>query len=303
MKKILSLGAVLAVAAAFTGTALAADPTPVPFPAPTVVQVFVAAETVTPTGVLANYYAPGSTVVFRAYAVDQKTRKVLTASDVRYFYITIPNQPNVKLKYNPKAAGASVTRPWVGVWTVPATYAAGTVNFKILIQTTQKMKGQFIQMPVVTSQLTISATPPPTAAAGPATAAAALPASLDVSLYVDSVNGTRPAGAAPRPIGCTQTNVYKRGEQFVLRSWGSDLSSGAILSSDNVKDAHFSVPGVSDVALNWGAHGATTNRVWFWTNFWNIPTDFPLGDTTVKVVFNLESGKVGTYDYHITIIP
>jgi len=57
------------------------------------------------------------------------------------------------------------------------------------------------------------------------------------------------------------------------------------------------------VVLNWGAHGATTNRVWFWSNQWQIAPDFPLGDTTVKVVFNLESGKVGTYDYHITIIP
>jgi len=303
MRKILTLAAAFAVAAVFIPQALAADPTPVPFPAPTVVQVFVAAETVTPTGVLANYYAPGTTVVFRVYAVDQKTKKVLTANDVKYFYITIPNQPNVKLKYNPTAAGANVTHPWVGTWTVPATYAAGTVNFKVLIQTKQKMKGQFVQLPVGSSQLTISATPPPIAAAGPAAAATALPSSLDVSLYVDSVNGTRPAAAKPRPIGCTQTNVYSRGEQFVLRAWGSDMTTGAILSSDNVKDAHFSVPGVPDVVLNWGAHGATTNRVWFWSNQWQIAPDFPLGDTTVKVVFNLENGKVGTYDFHITIIP
>jgi hypothetical protein len=97
--------------------------------------------------------------------------------------------------------------------------------------------------------------------------------------------------------------VYKRGEQFVLRSWGSDMTTGAILSTDNVKDAHFSIAGQPDVVLNWGAHGATSNRVFFWSNAWNIPTAFPLGDTTVKVVFNLESGKTGTYDYNITIIP
>jgi hypothetical protein len=299
----MTLVAALAVAAVAVPQALAADPVPPAFPAPTVMQVFVAAETVTPTGVLANHYAPGSTVVFRAYAVDQKTKKVITASDMRYFYVTIPSQPNVKLKYNPKAAGASLTRPWLGTWTVPSSFPSGMVNFKVLIQTTKKMKGQFVQMPVASSQLTIMATPPPVAAAGPAAAATALPASLDVSLYVDSVNGTRPAGAAPRPIGCTQTNVYKRGEQFVLRTWGSDMSTGEILSTDNVKDAHFSIAGVPDVVLNWGAHGATGAKVNFWTNAWNIPADFPLGETTVKVVFNLESGKVGTYDYHITIIP
>ncbi len=76
-----------------------------------------------------------------------------------------------------------------------------------------------------------------------------------------------------------------------------------ILSSDNVSEAHFSIAGQPDVALNWGAHGATGSQVFFWSNAWNIPATFPLGDTTIKVTFTLESGKVGTYDYNITIIP
>ncbi len=298
MRSILTLGAAFAVAATFAGTALAA-PTPVPFPAPQVLQVFVAAQTVTPTGAATNDFAPGATVVFRAYAVDQKTKKVLVAGDVKYFYVTIPNQPNVKLKYDPSVPGATSRMAWTGTWTVPATYPAGTVNIKVLVKTNQKMKGQFVQMPVTPAQLTILATAPPVLGPGPTAATTALPSSLDVSLYVDSVNGTRPAGAAPRPIGCTQTNVYKRGEQFVLRTWGSDMATGDILSTDNVKDAHFSIPGQPDVVLNWGAHGS----VFFWSNAWNIPTAFPLGDTTVKVVFNLENGKTGTYDYNITIIP
>jgi hypothetical protein len=104
-------------------------------------------------------------------------------------------------------------------------------------------------------------------------------------------------------VGCTQTNVFKRGEQFVLRSWGSELATGDVLSNENVDEATFTVPGVAPVVLNWGAHGAAPNRVWFWTNFWNIPTTFPLGDTTIRVTFKLTSGKVGTYDYVITVIP
>ena len=303
MKRILTLSVAAALAAAFAAAALADTPAPAPFPAPTVVQVFVAAQTVTPDGVMADNFAPGSTVVFRAYAVDQASKKVLVAGDTKYFYVTIPGQPNVKLKYDAKAPGATTRLAWTGAWTVPTGYQAGTVNFKILVKTSQGKKGQFVQMPVSTSQLTISAAPPPVFSPAPTSPATATPSSLDVSLYVDSVNGTHPAAAAPRPIGCTQTNVYKRGEQFVLRAWGSDESTGEILSSDNVKDAHFSVPGQPDVALNWGAHGATTNKVFFWSNFWNIPADFPLGTTTVHVVFNLESGKVGTYDYAITIIP
>ena len=97
-------------------------------------------------------------------------------------------------------------------------------------------------MPVATSQLTIT-----NDAAGdrpaPAGSDATPTGTDDTVLYVDSVNGTRPAGAAPRPIGCTQTNVFKRGEQFVLRTWGFDLTTATVLSIDNVTEAHFTVPG------------------------------------------------------------
>ena len=53
---------------------------------------------------------------FRAYAVDGKTRKVLAAKGVKYFYVKIPNQPNVKLRYLPNAAGASGRMAWTGSW-------------------------------------------------------------------------------------------------------------------------------------------------------------------------------------------
>jgi len=296
MKRILMLGAALVGTAVYAGPASAEDEKP--FPAPTVGQVFVAAQTVTTDGALNSYFAPGSTVVFRAYAVDGKTRKVVAAKDAKYFYVTIPGQPNVKLAYDAKGG----RMPWTGTWTIPSSYAAGVVDFKVLVKTQTKRIGQFVQMPVASSQLNVTATPPATLAAGP-TVAAAPPSKLDVSVYVDSVNGTRPAAAKPRPIGCTQTNVFKRGEQFVLRSWGTEMATGDVLSSANVKDASFTVPGVAPVTLNWGAHGATSNRVWFWTNAWNIPADFPLGEVTIRVTYNLESGKAGTYDYNITIIP
>ena len=275
-----------------------------PFPSPKVQQVFIAAQTVTAERAMITQVAPGATVVFRAYAVDGKTRKVIAAKDVKYFYVTIPNQPNVKLTYNPQAAGATPRMPWSGAWTVPAAYPLGLVDFKILIKLEAKRRGQFVQMPVSSSQLTVTRTTT-TSYTAPVVASPAVPAGgkLDVGLYVDSVNGTRPAGATPRPVGCTQTNVFKRGEQFVLRTWGSEMATGNVLSTENVDTATFTVPGVAPITLNWGAHGATTNRVWFWTNAWNIPTAFPLGDTTIRVTFKLDSGKVGTYDYVITIIP
>ena len=294
----------IAAVAATVALPAVANAQETPFPSPKVQQVFVAAQTVTTQRAMITQVAPGATVVFRAYAVDGKTRNVIAAKDVKYFYVKIPNQPNVKLTYNAQAPGATPRMPWSGAWTVPAAYPLGLVDFKILITLQAKRRGQFVQLPVSSSQLTVTRTTT-TSYTAPIVASPAVPAGgkLDVGLYVDSVNGTRPAGTTPRPVGCTQTNVFKRGEQFVLRAWGSEMATGSVLSTENVDTATFTVPGVAPVTLNWGAHGPTTGRIWFWSNAWNIPTTFPLGDTTIRVTFTLDSGKVGAFDYVITIIP
>ena len=52
-----------------------------PFPSPKVQQAFVAAQTVTSAGAMITQVAPGGTVVFRAYAIDGKTHKTVTAKD------------------------------------------------------------------------------------------------------------------------------------------------------------------------------------------------------------------------------
>jgi hypothetical protein len=156
-------------------------------------------------------------------------------------------------------------------------------------------------MPVATATLNISPTAP--AAFAPAAPAGGAGAgngqALQLALYVDSINGTAPAGTQARPIGCTQTNVYKRGERVVVRSWGTDLATNDVLSNDNVNEAHFSIAGQPDVPMTWGAHGL----VYFWSNFWIVPANYPLGETTVHVSFTTESGKTGTYDYVLNIIP
>jgi hypothetical protein len=304
MRGIVSVGMAAAAFASFAALAFA-DTSPQPFPAPTVGPVFVAAQTVNTSGAMSSWFAPGSTVVFRAYAVDTKLDKVLAAKDVKYFYVTIPNQPNVKLAFNASAPGATPRMPWTGTWTVPASYPAGIVNFKILVKTQFKHRGSFVQMPVATAQLNISSTAPAPYGGGPASSGSTAPASpVDIALYVDSVNGTSPVGAAKRPIGCTQTNVFKRGEQVVFRVWGFDLKSGDTLATDNVDTASATIPGVATpLTLNYGAHGATGNKVFFWSAPWIVPPDFPLGDVTVHVALKTDSGKTGTFDYPLTIVP
>lgn len=117
----------------------------------------------------------------------------------------------------------------------------------------------------------------------------------DAFLYVDTVNGTRPKGAAPRPLGCTQTNYFKRGEQVVFRIWGTEAKTGEALTTANVKYAYVKVPGVANLKLNWGPHGAASNRVWFWTAAWDVPTDYALGTVAFRAVFKTESNKFGIF--------
>jgi hypothetical protein len=302
MKRISILGAALAFAATVTGMSRADTP-PVPFPSASVSQVFVAAATVAADGSTHNIFAPGGTVIFRAYAVDLKTGKPLATKDVKYFYVTIPNQPNVKLKFNSTAPGATQQMAWTGIWNIPASYATGLVPFKMLVKTTTKRKGQFVQMPVSAAMLTINAHPPadPTAAvSGPTTAA---PDKLDLSLYVDTVAGTRTAaGVAKRIIGCTQTNVFKRGEDIVLRAWGVDTKTGATLSLENVTAATATIAGANPITLNYGAHGSIGSKVLFWSAGWIVPADYPLGVTVIHVTFTV-GGKSGSFDYPVNIIP
>ena len=113
------------------------------------------------------------------------------------------------------------------------------------------------------------------------------------------MNGSGPVGVAKRPVGCSLTNVYKRGEQVVVRAWGVDLATSDVLSNDNVDTAHFSIPGARHGTRLRGA----TGLLYFWANAWVIPPTYPLGTTTIHVVFNLLSGKSTTYDYSINVIP
>ena len=299
MRKFLLLVAAVA-GFAIAATTASAD---APFPATKTGPLFISAQTVNTSGAMSSWFAPGATVVFRAFALDTKTLKLLDGKGMTYFYVTIPNQPNVKLKYDATAAGASARYPWTGQWTIPSTYPAGIVGFHIYAKSTFKRRGEFVQIPVATSQLTVS----PTAAApfGSGPSASTTPAAKqDLGIYVDTVNGTQPVGAAKRPVGCAQTNVFKRGEQVVFRIWGFDLKTGDQLSTDTVDTATVTIPGVADpLKLNYGAHGATGNKVFFWSTPWIVPTTFPLGDFNATVSFKTLSGKTGTFDYALTIVP
>jgi hypothetical protein len=158
-RKFVVLVAGVAAVAALTTTALAVVPGETPFPSPTIATLFVSANTVTAPGspagadVATNFFVRGSTVVFKVFAADAKSGKVLVSDDVKYAYVKIPNQPNVKLTY---VAPTATNGPnFVGRWAIPADYPKGLVNFVTRFRSTDKQYGNFVQIPVATSQLTV----------------------------------------------------------------------------------------------------------------------------------------------------
>jgi hypothetical protein len=320
MKRIILALTAVVVALVF-GAVARADATPPPFPGPVVKGVFVAAQTVTTTGQVGDFFAPGDTVVFQAYALDTKLHQMLTKktslslkkylqlpvadrkaaqSTLRSFYVRIPlmSPKSFPLTFTKAPAGVNGLYRWTASWKVPTLYPLGVVHFQVFAKTWANRTGSFMQMPIAASQLTISTTPTQPIGAGPAISGA-YSANTDVALFVDAVNAFPPQ----RPVGCTQTNVFKIGEKIVMRAYGYDLFDGSVLSMANVTDAHFSIPGAPDTLLNWGAHGATGAKVYYWTGAWAIPADYPLGDVSVHVSYTTAEGKTGTLDYPITIIP
>jgi hypothetical protein len=144
-----------------TAVGLAAVPGEIPFPSQTVESVFVSTRTVTAPsspdgpGVLTNFYARGSTVVFQVFAGATKTGKILTGADVKYAYVKLPDGTKIKLSYKEPV---NTTDPaWSGTWTIPANYTPKIVDFVVRFRTKDKQYGNFVQIPVSTSQLTVTA--------------------------------------------------------------------------------------------------------------------------------------------------
>ena len=144
-----------------TAVGLAAVPGETPFPSQTIESVFVSTRTVTAPssslgpGVLTNFYPQGSTVVFQVFAGATKTGKILTSADVKYAYVKLPDGTKIKLSYKEPV---NTTDPaWSGTWTIPANYSPKLVEFVVRFRTKEKQYGNFVQLPVSTSQLTVTA--------------------------------------------------------------------------------------------------------------------------------------------------
>lgn len=155
-RKLAVTAAALAAVAAVTATAFAVAPGETAFPSATIKQLMVTANTSNgslSSGYLTSRFQRGGTVVFNVFAGSATNKQVLTADMVRYAYIKVPGQPNVKLSYQAptKRNGAN----FIGTWQVPQAYPLGVVDFTVRFQTKDKQFGNFVQIPVNGSTLTI----------------------------------------------------------------------------------------------------------------------------------------------------
>lgn len=96
----------------------------------------IAPSTAANKGAQTNFFAPGTSVLFRMWAVDATgTGKVLTAADVRQAFVKIPGQPNVMMTFGKLGTAANAPSYWTGTWAVPADMKIGVVDFHVLLRT------------------------------------------------------------------------------------------------------------------------------------------------------------------------
>lgn len=145
--------------------------------------------------------------------------------------------------------------------------------------------GAMLPMAVVTN--VAAQTPPPPPNAPPVQGN-----KLNVVMYVDTVQG---AAGIPKPqIGCSQTNLFLRGQQVVFRMWGVNVKlKGVALTPKNVKSVVVTIPGISTpLRMTYGSHGKAPNPVVsFWTAAWKVDAAYPMGVVDFAVVVKTKADK------------
>lgn len=125
---------------------------------------------------------------------------------------------------------------------------------------------------------------------------------LAVMLYADTVQNSHPKYGVVPQVGCSITNLFRRGNGVVFRVWGIEAKTGLALTPDNVKYAYVSLPNPADATqptlmkLAYGAHGKGDAARSFWTAAWDVAPTYPLGVVPFKIVFKTKANKLGVFN-------
>ena len=165
MKKLLTLTVAVLAAGAFGANALADNPPPAtPYPA-THVDVLLYVDTVTssrsvpkPTNTCSqtNFFPQGTRVVFRMWGAETTAGAVLSPDNIKYAYVKIAGQPNLKLTFSKHGTLATSPSFWTAAWAIPADYPLGAVAYRVVVKTKANKFGIFDPSALATgSRLTV----------------------------------------------------------------------------------------------------------------------------------------------------
>jgi hypothetical protein len=104
---------------------------------------------------MTNTFPRKARVVFRSWAVDTKTGKAMGNDEIKYAYVKIPGQPNLKLTFGSHGAVGNKVNFWSAAWAIPADYPLGVVNFRIVYKSEDNRFGTYNQPPWSSAQLTV----------------------------------------------------------------------------------------------------------------------------------------------------
>lgn len=76
----------------------------------------------------------GERPVWRVWGVEAGTGDPLTTENVKYAYVKIAGQDNVKLNWGGHGAGAGRSFFWTAGWDVPLDYPLGVVSYRIVFK-------------------------------------------------------------------------------------------------------------------------------------------------------------------------
>ncbi|SRR6266508_1868971 len=103
-----------------------------------------------------NFFPRKARVVFRSWALDSKTGKPLTQLEIKYAYVKIPGQPNLKLNWGAHGTAPNRVSFWSAAWAIPADYPLGVVPFRIVFKAEDGRFGTYLQPPIEGAQLTVT---------------------------------------------------------------------------------------------------------------------------------------------------
>jgi hypothetical protein len=147
---VLTIGAAVAVFA-LAAPAFADEPPTNPYPGKKL-DVLLYVDTVTssrsapkPVNVCSqtNFFPQGSRVVFRAWGIEAKTGKILSTDNIKYAYVKIAGQPNLKLSFGAHGTAPNQIWFWSAAWAIPADYPLGLVTYRVVVKTKSNKFGIF----------------------------------------------------------------------------------------------------------------------------------------------------------------